>query len=550
MKRLYVSLCMICFCAIAFAQHEFYVEPGAEVYVIQQKGNLKAYSSAPNAAPTLYVNGSLTNNGSITNSEGEIQLTGNWTQAGFLADSGDVVLIGTNAQRLSGALYANDRDFYNLITRNTNLVELDDDVAVSNTLRFDENSVQYVIRTDIASHGNNGNSYANELFIKNDNPNAIEYATVGGISNSTAPFVEGKLRWNIEPGVSQMYEFPIGGEQSGINFQPVSLDFTNPPDDALLAFIEPRTRDFIGSKMFCDINSDGIADMEIINRQLDIQWDVTSQGGFAYDNYTIELFPYAPQAVTAGKLSRSYVTHNETIAGATNTSIVTPFQNEGPGYAVCPTGKILSNQNSFSEFTLITYINRILPVEITSFEAFPVNNEFIQVAWITEAEINNDFFEVQRSTDAINWEVLETVDGAGTMSFQQNYIYNDRTAEHGITYYYRLRQVDFDGTESYVGPDDAKLKTDQLGFTVSEFIPSPAVNQTAIQVTTAEAKSLSYLFYNDLGQIIKQGNIYIPAGSVNHSIDFEEIKNLSASTYFLTLFDGENVFYRTLVKAK
>jgi hypothetical protein len=90
-----------------------------------------------------------------------------------------------------------------------------------------------------------------------------------------------------------------------------------------------------------------------------------------------------------------------------------------------------------------------LPIELSSFTAKYVNN-YNYVEWVTETEINNDYFRLERSVDGENWIVLDKINGVGTTQVQQKYNYIDRGFENEINYY-KLTQVDFDGTKHNKG---------------------------------------------------------------------------------------------------
>ncbi|MDW3650161.1 MAG: T9SS type A sorting domain-containing protein [Bacteroidia bacterium] len=87
------------------------------------------------------------------------------------------------------------------------------------------------------------------------------------------------------------------------------------------------------------------------------------------------------------------------------------------------------------------------PVTLLSFEAFP-ENEYVVVQWVTESELNNDFFTVERSIDAALFEGLYEVAGAGTTADIQTYETKDEEPLDG-TSFYRLKSTDFDGAFTY-----------------------------------------------------------------------------------------------------
>jgi lysophospholipase L1-like esterase len=88
------------------------------------------------------------------------------------------------------------------------------------------------------------------------------------------------------------------------------------------------------------------------------------------------------------------------------------------------------------------------PVELTSFKAAATSFGPIQLTWRTASEKDNAYFEIQRSTNQTDYEPLGQVKGAGTTQIAQAYSFDDSTATGG-SLYYRLLQVDFDGSSSY-----------------------------------------------------------------------------------------------------
>lgn len=90
-----------------------------------------------------------------------------------------------------------------------------------------------------------------------------------------------------------------------------------------------------------------------------------------------------------------------------------------------------------------------LPVELVRFIAIAEDNDVL-IEWSTATELNNDFFEIQQSTSGIDstYGVVGVVEGHGTTQKTINYSFLHEDAEDG-TNYYRLRQVDYDGTSAF-----------------------------------------------------------------------------------------------------
>ncbi|GAB4382818.1 MAG: hypothetical protein Kow0075_14780 [Salibacteraceae bacterium] len=89
----------------------------------------------------------------------------------------------------------------------------------------------------------------------------------------------------------------------------------------------------------------------------------------------------------------------------------------------------------------------VLPVELIALSASFVNEDAVEVNWITASEINNDFFVLERSYDLNEWEVVSYVAGAGNSLRTIAYSYTDYGVKQSRVYY-QLSQVDFDGTET------------------------------------------------------------------------------------------------------
>lgn len=85
-----------------------------------------------------------------------------------------------------------------------------------------------------------------------------------------------------------------------------------------------------------------------------------------------------------------------------------------------------------------------LPITLGSFEA-KSNATFVELKWTTLSEENFSYFEIQRSSDGFNFEIIERVDGQGFASQSTNYVFLDYTPLYGQGYY-RLNAIDYDGT--------------------------------------------------------------------------------------------------------
>jgi len=95
-----------------------------------------------------------------------------------------------------------------------------------------------------------------------------------------------------------------------------------------------------------------------------------------------------------------------------------------------------------------------LPVTLVSFTAAAAPNRAVRLDWQTASEFNNAYFEVQRSLDGQHFTALSQVKGHGTPGKASAYSFTDAAPGDAATCYYRLRQVDLDGSFSF-GPTRA-----------------------------------------------------------------------------------------------
>jgi hypothetical protein len=91
-----------------------------------------------------------------------------------------------------------------------------------------------------------------------------------------------------------------------------------------------------------------------------------------------------------------------------------------------------------------------MPVELTEFTAAPGNNNVV-LNWTTATEKNNNRFEIEKSSDGLSFDKTGTVASAapgGNSSSVLQYAFTDEQPYEGVSYY-RLKQVDHDGTSKY-----------------------------------------------------------------------------------------------------
>ncbi len=137
----------------------------------------------------------------------------------------------------------------------------------------------------------------------------------------------------------------------------------------------------------------------------------------------------------------------------------------------------VSKDVSGLDIKLLTLVNgqSVLPVTLVTFEA-EKNEDAIRLIWKTSSETNSDFFEIQRSRNAKDWESLGRVHSAGDSRGEAGYDYTDHDPFGGNNYY-RLKMVDRDGTFAL-----SQVRMIAWNKNVSAVFPNPATDRLELDV--------------------------------------------------------------------
>ena len=173
----------------------------------------------------------------------------------------------------------------------------------------------------------------------------------------------------------------------------------------------------------------------------------------------------------------------------------------------------------------------VVPVELVSFSSSVAGN-IVNLNWSTATETNNRGFEIQRSQDRSNWNRIGFIEGKGTTSEPQQYSYSDNLSDLSSTQlYYRLKQLDFDGTSSYSKVLEVKIAPS--AFSLSQNYPNPFNPSTTIDYQLPENSFVTLKLYDVLGnEVITLINEEKPAGT--HKFNWNA-SNLSSGVYYYQL---------------
>lgn len=185
-----------------------------------------------------------------------------------------------------------------------------------------------------------------------------------------------------------------------------------------------------------------------------------------------------------------------------------------------------------------------LPVEWVSFMAEAENNRTVQLKWAVADQVNNSHFEVQHSPDGNRFRTIDVIRGDGTLTGFRAFNYVHQSPKYGKNYY-RLRQVDFDGTFDF-----SEISTVSLNLKkVANIFPSVIIDHTNIGVEiNAGNRGIATINLVDInGLRISQTSFAVEEGISLHRMDIDE--NLSSGIYFIHVqLDGNRLEVHKLIK--
>jgi hypothetical protein len=175
----------------------------------------------------------------------------------------------------------------------------------------------------------------------------------------------------------------------------------------------------------------------------------------------------------------------------------------------------------------------VLPIELVSFSA-AWSGKAPLLVWTTASEKNNAYFEVERSFNGKSFETVGHLVGAGTTTARTNYQFTDVTLSHtaAAIVYYRLRQVDVDGTATYSPVRTVKVPLTPQGLQATVF-PNPYEKTVAVQFNSSEAGSTMLIVQDALGKLVFAKTVNTSAGL--QEISLPEAAALPAGVYYLTV---------------
>ena len=184
----------------------------------------------------------------------------------------------------------------------------------------------------------------------------------------------------------------------------------------------------------------------------------------------------------------------------------------------------------------------IVPVELLSFSASVTTNA-VNLNWSTATELNNLGFEIQRNKEGTEFFTVGFVDGNGTTTELHNYSYTDKNLDNG-KYYYRLKQVDYDGSYEYSDIVEVEWRAFN-SYVLEQNYPNPFNPTTTIRFSIKNKSNVRITILNAIGEEVAVVlNEEKEAGY--HQVEFNAT-NLPSGVYFYQLRAGSFIDTKKMI---
>ena len=207
--------------------------------------------------------------------------------------------------------------------------------------------------------------------------------------------------------------------------------------------------------------------------------------------------------------------------------------------AYLPADTLGTNKNGQVAFSYsVGACGSIFPISLLSFSGHSDNAKNI-LQWTTANEINNSYFDIERTSNSIEFKKIGTRKAAGDSTAKVDYQFDDKAPLPG-TNYYRLKQFDIDGKSTFskiIAINNTKLQTRIKAY------PNPATTSFVVEAAITKYYDRNILLMDNVGKVIQITTLN--KGSRTVSID---TRKLLTGLYFIKMMDdGEEVYGKVLV---
>lgn len=463
-----------------------------QVFGSVEIGNKHGVTAVNNVGtPIVLGHNLILDSGTFNASNKTIDVAGNITGTGsvFNAQTSNVILDGTSSQNITGMT------FYNLKLNNSSGAVLTGSDIVNDTL---------TLTSGLLTLG------TNNLTITTSTGLIQGYSSASYVQTNSS----GVLVMNANHTGGTVY--PIGDDYNPITIFPT----TDAVFDARVA--------------------NGITDSSgnaITHDAVNVTWMVQLVTGS--QNVAVMVQWNGSQELTGFSTDRnnSYVIFRTSQAPNTPAAIWTPSSTAGAAAGSDPYTRTSGNiamSASAPDFIGVADNALPLPVSLVSFTA-QYQDGHVNLNWATASEQNNAYFEIERSIDAASWESIGQVPGHGTTDVYNSYASIDNlegVAPSG-TFYYRLKQMDFNGAFAYSMIRSVDISNPAA--TVSTY-PNPTSSILNVNWTSSSENNTTLRLINVTGVSVYE-QTFAGIGAIQKQID---MSTLADGVYYLQIISGNN----------
>jgi hypothetical protein len=178
-------------------------------------------------------------------------------------------------------------------------------------------------------------------------------------------------------------------------------------------------------------------------------------------------------------------------------------------------------------------LNSALPIELISFSGV-CSEKHVDLKWSTATETNNDYFTIEKSSDAKTWIFLTKIAGAGNSNSQMSYSFEDNDP-YSVTYY-RLTQTDFNGKSETFRPIVVKFESDNSENLITVF-PNPFNEGVYLDFSNFQYKDAKISVFDVFGKKISEK--YFSDFTDNNMNTFIDLNYLITGLYFIEVRSGD-----------
>jgi len=338
-----------------------------------------------------------------------------------------------------------------------------------------------------------------ELGSANTNP-------AGMVNYTNTKYVVGNLRRSVN--ASGSYDFPVG---TMTNYELANIALTSMSGFSNILGSFTNADPLEGSYPLSGITTNGTPVVEILNYGY---WTLSPNSSMSAGNYKVTLKEKGHTNPSSDPLEYCVIKRPNT--GSPWASLGThtnDTQSETDGIATASR----SDLNEFSHFA-IGKGNGPLPVTLITFNA-KISGAAVLCSWKTVAEVNNDYFTLQRSKDGKNFEDAGRVKGAGSSNNGHNYSYPDRNPYNG-TSYYRLKQTDYDGTTTMFQTIRVKRDGNVSAEKILQVQPNPVQDEFSVQFAAEESGEAIIQIASMNGVTIINEKVVFEEGTNSYPLNF------------------------------